>query len=159
MVCGRLGMKKTLISARERFSMRNKSIIILLVAYSFFLTGCFDSPEKGAKEWFNAMLNYDGNKILDRTCLAQRTAVQEAGLWNSAFALLPQLFGLDLRSQGDVSGIKFSRTSINADETIANVRVHGEIRIAVLAIAQAIPFDETWLMIKEDDVWRWCGVP
>jgi len=82
-----------------------------------------------------------------------------AGLWNSAFALLPQLFGLDIKSQGDVSGIKFSRISINTDETVANVRVHGEMRVAVLAFAQAYPVDETWLMVKEDGGWRWCGVP
>lgn len=143
----------------ERLLMKQKTIIIMLVAFSLFLTGCMDSPERAAKEWFNAMLNYDGNKILDRTCLAQREAVQMAGLWNSAFALLPQLFGLDIKSQGDVSGIKFSRISINEDETVANVRVHGEMRVAVLAFAQAYPVDETWLMVKEDGGWRWCGVP
>lgn len=139
--------------------MKHKIIIGLIVAFSLLLTGCADSPERAAKQWFDAMLNMDGNKILDRTCLEQRAAIQEWGLWNSAFALLPQLFGLDIKSQGDVSGLKFSRTSINADETVANVRVYGEIRVAVLAFAQAYPVDETWLMIKEDGAWRWCGVP
>lgn len=139
--------------------MKYKTVIILFVVCSFLLTGCFDSPEKGAKEWSDAMLNMDGNKILDRTCIQYRPQIQEVGLWNSAFALLPQLFGLNINSQGDVSGIKFDTTSINEDETVAVVRVQGEIRIAVLAFAQAYPVDEVWQMVKEDDVWRWCGVP
>lgn len=139
--------------------MKHKTITFLLVVFSFLLTACFDSPEKGAKEWFDAMLNLDGNKILDRTCVQYRPQIQEWGLWNSAFAMLPQLWGLDLKSQGDVSGLKFDTTSINEAETTALVRVHGEIRVAVLAFAQAVPVDETWQMIKEDAVWRWCGIP
>ena len=138
--------------------MKQKTIIIV-VLLSLLLTGCADSPERAAKEWFDAMLNLDGNKILDRTCLEQRVVVQEAGLWNSAFALLPQLFGLDIKSQGDVSGLKFSQTSINTEGTVATVRVYGEIRVAVLAFAQAYPVDEIWLMVKEDGEWRWCGAP
>ena len=139
--------------------MKHKSLAILFVVCSFLLTACFDSPEKGAKEWLDAMLNLDGNKILDRTCIQYRPQIQEAGLWNSAFAMLPQLFGLDFKSQGDVSGLKFNTTNINQAETAAVVRVHGEIRVAVLAFAQVVPVDESWQMVKEDDVWRWCGVP
>lgn len=104
------------------------------------------------------MLNLDGNKILDRTCVQYRPQIQEWGLWNSAFAMLPQLWGLDLKTQGDVSSLNFDTTNINQAETLASVRVHGEIRVAVLAFAQAYPVDETWQMVKEDNVWRWCGI-
>jgi len=138
--------------------MKHKTFFILLVVFSLFLTGCADSPERAAREWLDAMVNLDGNKILDRTCLAQRPAVQQAGLWSSAFAMLPQVFGLNIESKGDVSGLNFSQTSINADETVANVRVYGEIRVAVLAFARSEPVDETWQMIKEDGAWRWCGI-
>lgn len=138
--------------------MKHKTITVLLVAFSFLLTACFDSPEKGAKEWFDAMLNLDGNKILDRTCVQYRPQIQEWGLWNSAFAMLPQLWGLDLKTQGDVSSLNFDTTNINQAETLASVRVHGEIRVAILAFAQAYPVDETWQMVKEDNVWRWCGI-
>lgn len=139
--------------------MKHKTMAVLLVVCSFLLTACFESPEKGAKEWFDAMLNLDGNRILERTCVEYRPQIQEWGLWNSAFAMLPQLFGLDLKSQGDVSGLKFDEISNSSSETTAYVRVHGEVRVAVLAFAQSVPVDETWLMVKEDDVWRWCGVP
>jgi len=139
--------------------MNRKAALVLLAIFSFLLTACLESPEKGAKEWFDAMLNLDGNKILDRTCVQYRPQIQEWGLWNSAFAMLPQLFGLDLKSQGDVSRIKFEQINNSASETTVYIRVHGEIRVAVLAVAQAYPVDETWKMIKEEDVWRWCGIP
>jgi hypothetical protein len=115
--------------------MKHKTIIVLLIACSFLLAGCSDGPERAAKQWFDAMLNMDGNKILDRTC------------------------GLNIESQGDVSGLKFSTTSLDTEKTVAHVHVSGEIRVAVLALAQAYPIDETWLMVKEDGVWRWCGIP
>lgn len=139
--------------------MKHKTLFILLIVVSLFLAGCADTPERAAKEWLDAIANLDGNKILDRTCLAQRPAVQEAGLWNSAFSLVPKYFGLDVKSQGDISGLNFSQTSINADETVARVRVYGEIRVAVLAFAQSQSVDETWQMIKEAGAWRWCGIP
>lgn len=99
---------------------------------SMFLTACADSPERAAKEWLDAMINLDGNKILERTCAAQIENVQMVGLWNSAFAMLPQLFGLNMKTQGDVSDLKFTATSIN--ENTAHVQVTGEIRVAVLAV-------------------------
>jgi hypothetical protein len=139
--------------------MRQRTILVMLVVFPFLLSGCSDSPERAAREWFDAMLNLDGNKILERTCLQQRAYIQEVGLWGSVVAMLPQLFGLDVRSQGDVSGLEFSTTSTNLDQTVATVRVHGEIRVAVLALAQAYPIDESWLMVKEEGVWRWCGTP
>lgn len=139
--------------------MKHKTITMLLITCTFLLTACFDSPEKGAKEWFDAMLNLDGNKILDRTCIQYRPQIQEWGLWNSVFVMIPQLWGLDIKTQGDVSSLKFDTINTNQDETTATVRVHGEIRVALLAFAQAVPVDETWQMIKEDGVWRWCGIP
>lgn len=139
--------------------MKTKFAIVLVVALSLLITGCADSPERAAKDWFEAMISMDGNKILDRTCTDQRAYIQEVGLWNSVFALLPQLFGLNIKSEGDVSSLKFTTTYINTNETVANVHVYGEIRVAILAFAQAYPVNETWHMIKEDGAWRWCGVP
>jgi hypothetical protein len=139
--------------------MKYKVIVILILLPSIVLAACADSPERAAREWFDAMLNLDGNTILERTCLTQRAYIQEIGLWNSAIALLPQMFGLNMESQGDVSGLEFSTIDINSNETVASVRVSGEIRMAVLALAQSYPVDETWLMVKEDGGWRWCGIP
>ena len=136
--------------------VRAMAVIVMVVS---ILTACSmgDSPERAAKEWLEAMINLDGNKILERTCIAQRENVQTASLWNSAFAMLPQMFGLDVKVQGDISDLEFTTTYI--DEETAHVRVTGELRVAVLGVAQALPVDETWLVIKEEGKWKWCGLP
>lgn len=135
--------------------MKRVYLGILLTVLSIFLTACAEKPEEAAKEWADAMVNLDGNKMLERTCAAQREAVQMAGSWNSALVMLPQLFGLDVKTQADVSDLKFTATNVKEDT--AHVQVTGEIRVAVLAVAQTYPIDETWLMVKEDDKWKWCG--
>lgn len=140
--------------------MKLARIVIVIAIVTGVLTACGigESPERAAKEWLEAMINLDGNKILERTCMAQRENVQEASLWSSAFAMLPQMFGLDvIKVQGDISDLEFAATYI--DEETVHVRVTGELRVAVLGIAEAIPVDETWLMVKEEGKWRWCGLP
>jgi hypothetical protein len=137
--------------------MKRTVLVFSFVFLAILLTGCGDTPEGAAREWFNAQLNLDGTKILERTCAAQVQNVQQAGLVTSAFALLPQLFGLDMNSKGDVSDIKFSTTSLNGDN--ATVHVSGKIRVAVLAFATDYPIDQIWNMAKEDNKWKWCGVP
>ncbi len=137
--------------------MKRTRAIILFSLVMLLLVGCVpDSPEGAAKEWFKAEINLDGNKILDRTCESQKENVQTAGLYSSAIALLPQMFGFDIKTSGDVSDIKFSTESLDGDS--ATVRVYGKMRMAVLAFAQEYPVDETWIMVKEDDIWKWCGV-
>ena len=138
-------------------SMKRISIAFALILTALLLAGCADLPNGAAREWYKAMLNMDGNKILDRTCAAQVPNVQQAGLWGSAFALLPQMFGLNMQSKGDVSSINFSTISIQGDT--AQVKVSGKIRVAVLAYAQETPIDETWTMVREDNKWKWCGTP
>lgn len=135
----------------------NKKTAVVIFILSFFLTGCIESPERGAKEWFDAVLNMDGNKIFERTCDAQKAAMQEAGMWNTAMALIPQMMGLSVDIQGDVSDLKF--TTSEKTETYAYVHVNGEMRVAILALVQSYPIDETWLMVNEDGKWRWCGAP
>lgn len=158
MVSWHLDVKKSAVNfATGRYRMKHTSLVILLVVCSFLLTACFDSPERGAKEWLYALIKYDGNKFLDRTCIQYRQQIQEVGLLYSATAIVPQLFGVDMKFQGNLSRLKFDTISINQAETAAVVRVHGEIRVAMLAFAQAIPVDESWQMVKEDNLWRWCG--
>jgi len=137
--------------------MKKNNAILFLLVITLILTGCSATPEGAAKQWLDAMLNLDGNKILDLTCIAQRQNVQQQGLYNSTIALLPQMFGFNMTTKGDVTGLKFTQTSINADQTRAFIHVTGEVRVAVLAFAQAYNVDETWVVVKEDNTWRWCG--
>lgn len=129
--------------------------VVLFLLATTLLTSCAATPERSAKKWFDATMNLDGNTVLELTCDAEKENVQMAGLWTSAFALLPQLFGLNMESQGDVSDIKF--TTVSNDGNTAYVRVHGVVRAAVLAFAQEYPVDETWRMVYENDKWKWCG--
>lgn len=134
-----------------------KRILLIYISSFLLLSACADSPSRAAKDWFDAMLNLDGNRILERTCLEYRPAIQEWGLWNSAISLLPQVFfGIDMKSNGDVSDLEF--TTINMQDNNASVYVSGEIRVAVLAFAQSYSVDETWIMVREENKWRWCGL-
>jgi hypothetical protein len=115
-----------------------------------------DSPAQGAREWINGVTNQDGNKTLKYTCLAQRENLQQAQMWVSAFSVLARLFtGPSTEIKGDISDLKFE--TINQSGNQAMVRVHGELRVAVLASAQAYQVDEQWQMARENDTWRWCG--
>ena len=114
------------------------------------------SPEDGAQEWIDAITNLDGNRILKYTCLAQREKVKEGSMWTSAFMILGQMFTTRaVQIEGDVSDLKFE--TLSQSEKKAEVRVYGELRIAVLGSAEAYPVDERWQMIRENDTWRWCG--
>ena len=135
-------------------------IVIAMVVGILAACSMGDSPEKAAKEWLEAMINLDGNKILERTCVAQRENVQTASLLNSAFAMLPQVFfGVDVKVQSDVSDLQFTTVYIDENKGYAHVHITGELRVAVLGVAQALPVDETWVMVKEGGKWRWCGFP
>ncbi len=113
-------------------------------------------PVQGAQEWIDALVNQDGNRMLKHTCLAQREGVQETSMWFSAFAVLGQLFtNRSVQIEGDVSDLKFETVSQSGDQ--AQVRVYGELRMAVLGAAEAQQVDERWLMVWESETWRWCG--
>ncbi|MEA3459781.1 MAG: hypothetical protein U9R11_03755 [Chloroflexota bacterium] len=133
-------------------------MVLVLVAVSL-LTACGagDSPERAAREWLEALISMDGNKLIERTCAEQHANVQKAGLWASAFDVLGQVFTkfTDQQIKVDISDLRFETVSKSGNT--AQVRVTGEIRIAVLAAAMAPQVDATWLMVQEDSKWKWCG--
>lgn len=141
--------------------MRSISKFILVLTIVGLLTGCGitetePGPEEGAREWIDAIVNLDGNKMLKHTCLAQRENVQQTSIWSSAFAVLGQMLtGGATQIEGDISDLKFETISRNGDQ--AELRVYGELRVAVLGSAQAHQVDERWQMVRENDTWRWCG--
>ena len=113
-----------------------------------------DSPEKAATIWLDALLNLDGNVLAQRTCRAQREAVQAQGMWDSALTALGQLL-VGQKTKGDISGLQFLLEVESGDK--ARVRVMGELSTAVLGAFETREVDETWLMVREDGIWRWCG--
>lgn len=120
------------------------------------LTACGtgETPESAAEEWLEALANMDGNELLERTCAEQQGNVQEAGLWLSAFAVLAQSF-TGQQTEADISDLNFAVVDKSGDT--ARVRVSGQIRTAVLAVAQVQEVDEVWRMVREDGKWKWCG--
>lgn len=136
--------------------MRSATLVVLTFALVSGLTACGlgDSPEKAAEEWVQAFANLDGNKINERTCAAQRPNVQQAGMWSSVFSIFSQQT-IGQPSKTDISGLKFATVSNSGHS--ANVRVTGQIRVAVLALSQTQDIDETWGMVQEEGEWNWCG--
>ena len=128
--------------------------IVVIVVSVLAACGMGDSPERAAKEWLEALVNMDGNKLMERTCAEQRENVQEAGLWLSALGMLGHSF-TGQRVQGDISDVRFN--VVGETGNTARVRVTGQIRVAVLAFAQTQEVDEEWLMVQEDGKWKWCG--
>jgi hypothetical protein len=124
------------------------------------LTGCGgseESPEEGAREWIDAVVSQDGNKMIKYTCLTQREEVQQASTLVSAFTILGEFFGRNptLEIEGDISDLKFE--TIKESDGQAEVRVYGELRTALKGAANAQQIDERWLIVKENDIWQWCG--
>lgn len=136
--------------------MRRLSLALLIMILLSLLSACgpTDSPDKAAKEWLEAWTNLDGNKLAERTCDAQQENVQSGAIWVSAFAALGEMF-TGQRTQVDTSDLHFVPISKSGDT--AQIRVTGEIRSAVLAIAQTQEVDETWLIVREGGKWKWCG--
>jgi len=132
-----------------------RAVVTIVIAASI-LTACGigDSPKKAAREWLDALVNMDGNTLMDRTCTEQKEAMQEAGLWVSVVGILGQSF-TGQQIEADISDVRFETVSRNGDT--ARVRVTGEIRVAILAFAHAQQMDEEWQMVREDGEWKWCG--
>jgi len=138
--------------------MKRASVFLTFLLFVSLLAACGpgDSPEQAAKEWIEAFVNLDGNKLAERTCAAQQENVQSGAMWVSAFAALGQMF-TGQRTKADISDLRFVTIGRSGSD-IAQVRVTGVIRISVLAIAQTQQVDETWQMIREAGRWKWCGL-
>lgn len=146
---------------------RVTNIFILQLILVWLLTGCgggaaepppspTPGPEDGAREWIDALTNQDGNKMLKHTCLAQRESLEQTTMWTSAFSVLTTFLSRSaIEVKGDISDLKFETLSQSDDK--AEVRVFGELRVAVSSSANAYQVDEKWEMVKENDTWRWCG--
>ncbi len=136
--------------------MKQLTLVVLTLVLASTVTACtlVDSPENAAREWLQAFGNLDGNKLAERTCAAQQANVQQAGMWTSAFAILGQMM-IGQQGKTDVSSLNF--TTVRSSGDTAYVRVTGQIRAAVLALATTQNVDETWRMVREDGKWKWCG--
>lgn len=140
--------------------LSRRLIVVLLVSLSVLLSACTgESPEAGAKEWFNAVMETRGKNMLVRTCQARLQEVQTLGQ-SVTFAKLGigailQMFGLSVPMEIDASELVF--TTVQSDGNRAEVKVEGTVYVSMLGVAQGMPVSDTWIMVKEADKWKWCG--
>lgn len=114
-----------------------------------------EGPIFGAHEWIDAGLNQDGNRFLKYTCLAYRNNLGEAATMFEALMIFSGiLLGRD-KVAGDVSDLNLEL--LYSSDTEAYVHARGEIRVAIGLSANAQQLDETWRMVYENEIWRWCG--
>jgi tetratricopeptide (TPR) repeat protein len=137
--------------------MKRVNMAIVIVLIMGLLVACeeLESPAKGAREWLEAVFEFDGIKMLKRTCAAQQLNVQMSGGITSAILILAQQFMGQQELKVDMSNMHYDVISQNSNT--AQVKVNGKIIGAVLASAQVKEFDTTFAMQHEDGEWKWCG--
>lgn len=115
-----------------------------------------DAPAQAAEKWYIAVNKLEALEADDLTCRPQREQFRGEMAAGSALALFGQLLlGGDLGIEPDVSEMEF--VTVEQDNRRAIVHVSGEMRGAVGARVQSEQVDERWLMVYEDEGWRWCG--
>lgn len=137
-------------------------LLVLLVACGFGATPTpaptptpVDSPERGAREWYEAIANSDGLRMDDRTCAAQKEAVRQSGLMTTAFSTLGQLLIGKQEIKVDVSGLAYTRVGSGSDST--DIRVVGTVRTAIGLSVQSQAINQTMRMVRENGKWKYCG--
>lgn len=130
-------------------------------------------PVYAAEQWFDAMWAMDSETVLDRTCdqeiwvsntLASGASV--AGL--TEYLDITQIPGLDeflipgidldgLKDEFEIDRSRIEFAEISGGEETAVVTAKGQIRFRILKGWYPYRLDETWLMVKEDGRWKWCG--
>ena len=136
--------------------MKRFSIALWTLMIASLLVGCGSSgtPEEAAREWLQAQLDLDGNALAATTCAAQQSSVQTAAVWTSALSILGKEF-IGEQMKGDGSDLHFE--AFGEAGQSAQVRVTGDLRVAVLLVSQTLQVDERWLMVRERGEWKWCG--
>ncbi len=102
---------------------------------------------------------FDGNELARRTCAAQQQALMEAGLVITALDMIANYY-VDMGLEDvdfDISDLKFRVVSQTRDRAL--VRVSGEMRTSLLLLSVPAPIDDTWLMVRENGRWKYCGYP
>jgi len=166
----------------ENTSVRSKKWPVLFTAAAVLLllmagSGAFwvkqrSAPTYAAEKWLDAMWTADGYEVMELTCDEQ---VWVSNLVNSGSVIqglvkflgitsIPALdeLGLDVDILGlgdqfevERSQIKFTEVRQGADSAL--VTATGRLRIRVFGGWFPYRLNEQWVMVREDDRWRWCG--
>lgn len=142
-----------------RQKVRSVAIVMVIAAVSV-LTACGigDSPEKAAREWFEALKNQDETKLMERTCVERRDSVQEEGIGGLTWLGIIMEEASLLEQEDikiDVSDVRFD--VVDSAEDRARVQITAQVNITALGFTYAEEIQDVWLMVKEGGQWKWCG--
>ena len=83
----------------------------------------------------------------------------EAGLMITALDMLANYY-VDVGLEDidfDLRDLEFTVVSRTGDQAV--VRVSGELRTSLLFLSVPGQVDDSWLMVREDGRWKYCGYP
>jgi hypothetical protein len=148
-------MNKTKI--QENNMKRFFAIAAFAVVIASLLVACGggDSPETAVREWMQALLDMDGNKLIERTCEASQSDVQQAGALVSVLGIAGNEVG-GQSAKADLSSLSFQATNKGSDT--AQVHVQGKLRVAFMGLAQEQKYDQTIPVVLEDGKWKVCDL-
>lgn len=150
-------------------------IIALIVAGSFGGWQLWQSrtPVYAAEDWFNAMWDVDSETVLDRTCdeeiwvsNAVASGASITGLID--FLDITQIPGLDeviipgvdlegVKEQFEIDRSRIEFAEVMNDGATAVVAAQGQLRFRVFKGWYPYRLNEMWLLVQEDERWKWCG--
>ena len=149
--------------------------LVFVLGLTFGCTSLGDSPEKAAEEWFNAALERNIDTLTYRTCVSQQNWVHGVGTAVTLTEILSQILSnktlnalledtgfLSLKQQTldqlnvDALDFNFETTRLQGDS--AWIKVTGAIHLDLISqFGPVIPVEEQWIMVKENNRWKWCG--
>lgn len=146
--------------------MKLLRLLLLTCLLLLLLVACRkgdDTPAGAAEAYIQAILNNDGDFLNNHTCrtVPESTSTQSfLDLWS---------VGLALRQVGwtaeDVQ-TELSYEVVEESPNLVQVAVRGTVVLPInlppsdfleLPAGSVIVFDETWRILNEDSIWKWCG--
>ena len=131
------------------------------------------TPVYAAEEWVEAMWTLDSETVLERTCDQEVWVSNAIASGSSITGLLTylditQIPGLDevvvpnvdlerLKREFEIDRSRIEFAEMTNDGETAVVTVQGQLRFRVFAGWYPYRLNETWLMVQEDNRWKWCG--
>jgi hypothetical protein len=142
-------------------------LAVLLFSLLAVLTACkaengSDLPASAAREWLIAANGIYTQKAVALTCsekveeLHSNRETGSAGYIILSKKLLYQSQQYDVDIEFDASGVELNVVSLEPEEAV--VEAKGEVRVRFgEGSLPPVDLDERWLMILEEDEWKWCG--
>lgn len=147
--------------------------LVLVIALGGWLLWRNRSPVFATEDWFEAMWSMDSETVLDRTCDEEIWVSNAVASGASITGLIgyldiTQIPGLDevvvpgidldgLKDEFEVDRSRIEFAEVMNDGTTAVVTVQGQLRFRVFEGWYPYRLNESWLLVQEDDRWKWCG--